>query len=744
MEKRRLEELSGKHTEKAKHSDFISKKQLNNQKSDFLKKSKLHSDPFQEIVEYKKIQELKNINFIREICYMPLRLFLIHEEAFKIIKQEIKQNGFLSLHLDCTGSLLNKYHEKQPFYYSVCLPSFKVNSEICPQVSVADAILTDHSTHSIKTWLGKFLQLIEKNTNRSHVVKKIEVDFSWAFLHASVEVFNKVDLKTYLQRSFDVCTKVKEVSSYSFFTIVHMCSAHVIKAIANNLSKATSKRVIKNKFLFCFARLQNSTDLYSAKKFFFHIVVVFTSEFESKNFFESLTQINNQIKNPSLNLNELSFNGDSKILETNNFYSNFEIGLCKGSPFYSYFKSVHFEAEQIVNVVNSGKRNIFYCPAIFKFILDKYMPIFSLWSGVHMVDLNKTRDTNGHVENWFRVIKNSIFEPKRYRLKNFVEILYSNLSTRYYERECAYVDCMQESSSARKRKVRKTITAQPLDETTSSSLVKESWSKKRCLTPAVKPFKTKYYLAPKIIKPINQKLQLGKHHTHHDHSYFADPKTSKKLYNINEIYNENIKKSSNTIINTIGPFCPKGEDIKTLHGKQWLNDEIINSYFKLIVMNKVKYVCVDSQAWANYKNKLDKKIVHKFRKTYASLTDLELIFIPIHEAGNHWSLGVVFIGTSTICYYNSINPGNNFGHGVCDSIKQFLISSNYFSDADKFVWHFNYPPTPQQVDGHSCGVYICQFAKQIAKGKNLKIVVENLPNIRKEMVAEIALGILFN
>ena len=54
------------------------------------------------------------------------------QETYKCIKQEIKNNGFLSFHLDCTGSLLNKYHEKQPFYYYVCLPSFTVNSEICP------------------------------------------------------------------------------------------------------------------------------------------------------------------------------------------------------------------------------------------------------------------------------------------------------------------------------------------------------------------------------------------------------------------------------------------------------------------------------------------------------------------------------------------------------------------------------------------------------------------------------------
>ena len=239
LEKRRLEELSGKHTEKFKQSDFISKKQLCSLKSDHLKKSKLDQDPFLEIIKFKELQELKKNKFIREISHTPLRLFLVHQDAFKCIKQEIKHNKFLSLHLDCTGSLLNKFQGKQPFYYSVCLPSVNVSSQVCPQVSVADAILTDHSTHSIKTWLGKFLQLLDLNLRNSHPVKKIETDFSWAFVHASTEIFNKCDLKSYLQRSFEVCTNVKEVSAYSFFTIIHLCSSHIIKAIATNLSKVT-------------------------------------------------------------------------------------------------------------------------------------------------------------------------------------------------------------------------------------------------------------------------------------------------------------------------------------------------------------------------------------------------------------------------------------------------------------------------------------------------------------------------
>ena len=70
------------------------------------------------------------------------------------------------------------------------------------------------------------------------------------FLKISTEIFNKCDLKSYLKRSFEVCTKVKEVSAFTFFTIIHLCSSHIIKAIATNLSKVTKKNVLKVNFYF--------------------------------------------------------------------------------------------------------------------------------------------------------------------------------------------------------------------------------------------------------------------------------------------------------------------------------------------------------------------------------------------------------------------------------------------------------------------------------------------------------------
>ena len=414
-----------------------SKETLRKIKHEMIKKTRLDKDRLFEVEKFRKLQLLENISYIREVSCTPMRIFMFHEKMFEVLKRETKIKKCLDLHLDCTGSLIEKFTDKQVFYYSIALPSMKdpSSSRKCPQISVFDAIMADHSTLSIKFWLENFLKLLDKKTHVTHQVRKVETDFSWAFLHASIEAFNKCDTKTYLQRSFEVATKAKKMSDFSFFTVFHLCASHIIKAVSNNLSKATTSKKIKKKFLYSFARLQNCTDINNAGEFYKHLVIVFMSEYQSDLFKNSLSKIDIQIDNPNLNLN---FSNDVSQGENyNDFYTNFQTGICNGSPFNFYFEKVFFEAKTLISSTPvSNIRNCFYCPNIFvSSFLKKYLALFSLWSGVHLADTAKTRDTNSNVENWFRLIKHHMFKvDKRYRPKEFISKLYSELSTRIKER----------------------------------------------------------------------------------------------------------------------------------------------------------------------------------------------------------------------------------------------------------------------------------------------------------------------
>ena len=110
----------------------------------------------------------------------------------------------------------------------------------------------------IKWFLGKFLNKSPTNHTKW---KKLRLIFSWAIVNATAEMFNRVDLRIYLKRSFE------DISLYYFFTMVHLCASHIIKSISNNLSKWTENNKIRV-YTALLVRLQNWTDINKANIYF--------------------------------------------------------------------------------------------------------------------------------------------------------------------------------------------------------------------------------------------------------------------------------------------------------------------------------------------------------------------------------------------------------------------------------------------------------------------------------------------
>ncbi len=66
---------------------------------------------------------------------------------------------------------------------------------------ICEMVLTDQSALTITTWLSKFLYDVFDGVIGN--VSKIEVDFSWAMINASLTAFNK-QTRQYLKNTFQV------------------------------------------------------------------------------------------------------------------------------------------------------------------------------------------------------------------------------------------------------------------------------------------------------------------------------------------------------------------------------------------------------------------------------------------------------------------------------------------------------------------------------------------------------------
>ena len=129
---------------------------------------------------------------------------------------------------------------------------------------------------------------------------------------------------------------------------------------------------------------------------------------------------------------------------------------------------------------------------------------------------------------------------------------------------------------------------------------------------------------------------------------------------------------------------------------------------------------------------------------------MEYIFFVINftksEHDVHWAFSVVDVKNKTISFYDSVkNMSRDYynGHCVCQDVKKFLRSTNFIRDIPACDWKLEYPETPQQTDGNSCGVFCCQLAKQLSRNQLLKLETKDIPFLRKEMTCELSLGVLF-
>ena len=82
-----------------------------------------------------------------------------------------------------------------------------------------------------------------------------------AIIQAVLTAFNRESIMAYLDRSFAVCHGRQEWKS---FTIIHLCSAHILKAVSQIIGKNVTDKSYKEFLIFLFARLQNSQTLQEA------------------------------------------------------------------------------------------------------------------------------------------------------------------------------------------------------------------------------------------------------------------------------------------------------------------------------------------------------------------------------------------------------------------------------------------------------------------------------------------------
>lgn len=209
------------------------------------------------------------------------------------------------------------------------------------------------------------------------------------------------------------------------YTVLHLCAAHVLKAISSFIKKHVTDKGHREFLTFVFARLQKTQNLNEAIEVFSALCIILLAKKKTnpgvKNSPELIcltVDTDNIMLQKQVDVKTLMDfeESDSKTLAGKSTFSCVFWRVCDDAA-----KAVHFES-------NDDKDNMYYCPAIVQTLPDKYMPIYPLWSGALMLgNLSRhtscpnnhgpkeivTRDTNPHAEAWFGIVKYNILLKKK-------------------------------------------------------------------------------------------------------------------------------------------------------------------------------------------------------------------------------------------------------------------------------------------------------------------------------------------
>ncbi|XP_069474723.1 sentrin-specific protease 5 [Ambystoma mexicanum] len=177
------------------------------------------------------------------------------------------------------------------------------------------------------------------------------------------------------------------------------------------------------------------------------------------------------------------------------------------------------------------------------------------------------------------------------------------------------------------------------------------------------------------------------------------------------------------------------DDLATLDGQNWLNDQVINMYGELImdaVPDKVHF----------FNSFFHRQLVTKGYngvKRWTKKVDLfkkSLLLIPIHLEV-HWSLITVNLPDRIISFYDS--QGIHFKFCV-ENIRKYLTTEAREKNNPEFLQGWQTAVTqciPQQKNDSDCGVFVLQYCKCLALEQPFQFSQDDMPRVRKRIYKEL-------
>ena len=175
-------------------------------------------------------------------------------------------------------------------------------------------------------------------------------------------------------------------------------------------------------------------------------------------------------------------------------------------------------------------------------------------------------------------------------------------------------------------------------------------------------------------------------------------------------------------------------DLRSLVGESWLNSKVMDCYNCLIEKDRKDLISV-----LVYTDILRLEPVDAVKKNKAmkSFKGIKVLYVPmtlgtsaVGGGGSHHMLCAVNFDEKKVKMYDSYRKNNEQDHtGRGEKILAFVKAKAMKDKVPLNVdeWTIvNETNSPQQSNGHDCGVFVCTLAYFLSEGKEMDVIVETM------------------
>lgn len=186
--------------------------------------------------------------------------------------------------------------------------------------------------------------------------------------------------------------------------------------------------------------------------------------------------------------------------------------------------------------------------------------------------------------------------------------------------------------------------------------------------------------------------------------------------------------------------------IQCLRPGNWLNDEVINFYFKLL-QERCRKTCwfPNSFFWqklsGNTKSYTFREVQRWTTKAKVDIFALDHVVFPMVISDIHWALGVIDLKENGFRYFDSMHckPHRNF----VPFLRKYVEDEHNAKKGGELDGASRWPllkyklPVPQQRNDYDCGVFTCFFADYFAEGKDMTFTQDDMPMLRLRLASRV-------